>query len=73
MKLERLDPGDRFAIPSLDLTGTLVRLTPGSATVQYDGSVEVVIQLADSDPKTFQRHKRSTTISRGTEVRRLAA
>lgn len=73
MKLDRLAVGDRFAIPALGLTGTLLNLSPGAALVKYDGGVDVVIEVVGDQPKTFKRTHKPLTISRGTEVRRLAA
>lgn len=75
MKLERLEVGDRFTIPSLGFTGTLLNLSPGAALVKYDGGVDVVIkgEADDDKPTTFRRAHKPITISRGTEVRRLTA
>jgi len=37
MRLEQLQPGERFQIPAIGRSGKLLAFSPGGAHVEYDG------------------------------------
>lgn len=69
MRLDTLESGDRFTLPSLDKTGTLVSLGPMGARVRY-GTSHIVVRERGTDATLaeFDAPGRVVTISAGTEV-----
>jgi hypothetical protein len=64
MRLDSLDVGARFILPSLSLEGILLSVNAGSVTVKYDR----VTPVAMENGVKFDRPSSRTTISRATEV-----
>jgi cytochrome c1 len=61
--LHELDPGTKFQVAGLpDLTGVVVRHTPGGSTVDYDRSREVEIATEEKTVK-FSRRERAVISS----------
>jgi len=61
--LDQLTPGTRFRVVGVpDLTATLVRCTPCSATVRVDGGVrEIEFEETDGTPRRFHARRATTT------------
>lgn len=71
--LAQLRPGARFRLVHTQRTGTLKRLSPCAALVEYDGAArQVEIETAAGEHAEFTRAGRAITIALSTEVEVLA-
>jgi len=68
MRLEQLQPGERFQIPAIGRSGKLLALSPGGAHVEYDGIRMKSFDNRWGDRIAFRRASERVTISRASEV-----